>query len=46
MLFENFPFYQLYLTNKKKFQEKEEGLEISAMCDRETANVEKSQVKA
>jgi len=25
-------------------KEKEEGLEISAMCDRETANVEKSQV--
>ena len=26
------------------FQEKEEGLEVSPMCDRATANVEKSQV--
>ena len=26
------------------FKEKEEGLEVSAMCDRDTANIEKSQV--
>ena len=26
------------------FQEKAEGLEVSAMCDRDNANVEKSQV--
>ena len=28
----------------RHFQEKEEGLEVSPMCDRATANVEKSQV--
>ena len=32
------------LTHFPQFQEKAEGLEVSAMCDRDNANVEKSQV--